>query len=209
MERALKNDCLSYSFTHYSWNLNKKERIIEENNVLLHLWHQSQKGDNVAFRHLADRMYRSMFNYAFTFTTDREFVKDVIQDLLIGIWRKREKLQIDYVMIYFLRSLRNHLLQQFRRAQVVNTAFDTNYLIQFSDDTTVEETLIQQESEASDQERIQSAINKLPKRQREAVFLKFYEGLENDRIAELMQINRQSVANLLFKAVVSLKAQIA
>jgi len=189
--------------------LNKKQRIAEENEILLNLWQQSQSGDSVAFCQLADRLYRTLFNYATNFTGDKEFVKDAIQELLIHIWERRRTIQIQFVTIYFLKSLRNQLLQEFRRNNHSHTLLDIEEAGQLSDYQTIETEIEKHETYSESQFKVRNAINILPKRQKEAVFLKYYEGLENEQIADLMQVNRQSVANLLFKAISTLKTQVA
>jgi RNA polymerase sigma-70 factor (ECF subfamily) len=188
--------------------LNKRQRIAEENIVLLNLWQQSQAGDSLAFCQLADKQYRTLFNYAANFTSDREFIKDSIQELLIHIWEKRETIQIQFVTIYFLRALRNQLLQEFRRNNAANTLLDIDEIGQLSDYQTVETEIEQSEIYSENQIKVRSAINELPRRQKEAVFLKYFEGMDNEQIADLMQVNRQSVANLLFKAISFLKTHI-
>jgi RNA polymerase sigma factor (sigma-70 family) len=189
--------------------LNKKQRIAEENEILLNLWLQSQSGDSMAFCQLADRLYRTLFNYASNFTPDKEFVKDSIQELLIHIWEKRKKIQIQFVAIYFLKSLRNQLLQEFRRSNNSHIFLDIDDIGQLSDYQTIETEIEKDEAYTESQFKVRNAINILPKRQKEAVFLKYYEGMENEQIADLMQVNRQSVANLLFKALSTLKTQVA
>lgn len=172
------------------------------------MWHRTQQGDHVAFRHLADRLYRSLFNYAFTFTHDREFIKDTIQELLISIWRKRERIQIEFVRIYFLRSMRNQLSQELRRTKGATDRLDIEECNGLSDFKNIESDIIRDEIASGEEHRLRAAVAMLPKRQREVVFLKYYEGLDNDKIAGLMHIHKQSVSNLLFKAVASLKEQI-
>jgi RNA polymerase sigma factor (sigma-70 family) len=186
--------------------LNKRPRIAEENEVLLSLWHQSQAGDSLAFCQLADKQYRTLFNYATTFTSDREFIKDSIQELLIHIWERRATIQIQFVTIYFLRALRNQLLQEFRRNH--NYAIlDIDEATQISDYQNIETQIERNEVYTENQVKVRSAIEELPRRQKEAIFLKYFEGLDNEQIADLMQVNRQSVANLLFKAITALKSQ--
>ena len=188
--------------------MNKRQRIAEENVVLLNLWQQSQAGDSLAFCQLADKQYRTLFNYATSFTSDREFIKDSIQELLIHIWEKRETIQIQFVTIYFQRALRNQLLQEFRRNNAANALLDIEEIGQLSDYQTVETEIEQSEIYSENQVKVRSAINELPRRQKEAVFLKYFEGMDNEQIADLMQVNRQSVANLLFKAISFLKTNI-
>lgn len=197
-----------FSFINQLRVTDQRRRTAGENELLLQLWQRSQDGDSVAFRHLADRLYRSLFNYAFNFTRDRDFIKDTIQELLIAIWVKRRRIQMEFVSLYFLKSLRNQLIQEFRRPGKSRVFFDVNDFGHLSDYHTIEGALVEEEIHADHLYKVRSAIEDLPKRQREAVFLKYYEGVENEKIAEIMQINRQSVANLLFRALTTLKAQI-
>lgn len=188
--------------------MDKKQRILLENEVLLDLWQQSKAGDSVAFCQLADKLYRTLFNYATSFTNDREYIKDAIQELMIHIWEKRQTINIQFVTIYFLKSLRNQILQEFRRNKNSFPYMDLDEIEEITDNDTIENRIEEKESYLESQRKVRNAIEELPKRQKEAIFLKFYEGLENEQIADLMQVNRQSVANLLFKAITTLKSQI-
>lgn len=188
--------------------MKKRQRIAEENHLLLDLWHQSQTGDSVAFCRLADKLYRTLFNYACNFTSDREFVKDALQELMINVWEKRHKIEIQFVTIYFLKALRNQLLQEFRKTSHSYSFLDIDEFAQISDNHTIENQIEQKEIYTENLFKVRTAIDELPKRQREAVFLKYYEGMENEQIADLMQVNRQSVANLLFKALSTLRSQV-
>ena len=188
--------------------MDKKQRILLENEVLLDLWQQSKAGDSVAFCQLADKLYRTLFNYATSFTNDREYIKDAIQELMIHIWEKRQTITIQFVTIYFLKSLRNQILQEYRRNKNNYPYLDLDEIEEMTDNHTIETQIEEKESYLESQRKVRNAIEELPKRQKEVIFLKFYEGLENEQIADLMQVNRQSVANLLFKAITTLKSQI-
>ncbi len=188
--------------------MNKRQRIVLENEVLLKLWDQAQRGDSVAFCQLTEKQYRTLFNYAINLCNDRELAKDAIQDLLIHVWEKREQINMQYVTIYFLKALRNQLLQGFRKTNRGYIFTDLENASFISDHENAETVIEQKESFLENKNRLKNAIEELPKRQKEAVFLKFYQGLENEQIADLMQVNRQSVANLLFKAITTLKIQI-
>ena len=178
-----------------------------ENDYLLALWHKSKAGDKAAFCQLADIQYRSLFAYATNFTNDRECIKDCIQDIFIRIWEKRTTISIQFVSVYLLKSLRNELLQAFRRRKQPLVSLYNQDVSQLSDGHTVETDIERSETDSESYNRVRRAIDSLPKRQQEVVFLKFYEAMENDQIAELMDINRQSVANLLYKALCALKSQ--
>ncbi|GAB3021850.1 RNA polymerase sigma-70 factor [Spirosoma pulveris] len=189
--------------------LDQRHRIIEENEYLLDLWHRAKGGDKAAFCQLAERQYRSLFAYATNFTDDRDFIKDSIQEIFIRIWEKRTTTTIQYVSIYLFKSLRNQLVQEFRRSKPERSSLNSLEVNDLSDWQTIETEIEQSEADSESQFKVRQAINTLPKRQQEVVFLKFYNGLENDQIAALMEINRQSVANLLYKALGTLKSQMA
>lgn len=187
--------------------MDQRHRVIEENEYLLDLWHQAKGGDKAAFCQLAERQYRSLFAYATNFTEDRDFIKDSIQEIFIRIWEKRGTITIQYVSIYLFKSLRNQLLLEFRRSKHARSSLHEEEVNDLSDWQTIETEIEQSEADSESQFKVRQAISSLPKRQQEVVFLKFYNGLENDQIAALMEINRQSVANLLYKALGALKSQ--
>nr|WP_310587123.1 sigma-70 family RNA polymerase sigma factor [uncultured Arsenicibacter sp.] len=188
--------------------MNRRQQIIADNHYLLELWARAQNGDKSAFCQLAESQYRVLYRYAGNFTTDAEFIKDSIQDLFINIWEKRRSIAIQYIAIYLLKALRNQLFQELRRKKLVHAPIDEDDVFQLSDGYTVEKEIVLNEHESESQKRLQQAIYYLPKRQQEVVFLKYYQGFDNEQIADLMAINRQSVANLLYKALTALKSQL-
>ena len=55
--------------------------------------------------------------------------------------------------------------------------------------------------------RLNLIISGLSKRQREIVYLRYYQGLGNDEIAEIMDIGKPGVANLLSKTLREMREQ--
>lgn len=53
--------------------------------------------------------------------------------------------------------------------------------------------------------QLKKAFKVLTKRQKEAVFLKFENGLSNTEIAQVMDVNKQSVYNYIHRAIVELQ----
>lgn len=182
--------------------------IPSDETYLEELWTRFKNGDGEAFDELAKRRYRTLFNYATRFTKDREFIKDCIQDLFLELWDRRQNLMdTPYVTIYLLKSLRNNLLraQKLQRRlgesqELVEESFD------LSDGITIEMELIALEFSNENERNIRQAIEQLPKRQQEVIFLKYYQGMANDEIANVMDIERQTVANFLYRAINQLKA---
>lgn len=179
----------------------------EDNPKYILLWEQSQRGNKAAFCTLAEDHYRTLFNYAVSFTSDHDLIKDTIQELYLHLWENRERIQISQVSIYLLRSVRNKLISYYRLKRSFPLAAQEE-MEDESDGLNSELNIISQEIIFENESRIQWALNKLPKRQKEVIFLKYYQGLDNDQIAAIMDISRQSIANLLHKALTSLRQYI-
>jgi len=65
--------------------------------------------------------------------------------------------------------------------------------------------LIHHEEDMFINDCLHQALEKLPRRQREAVHLRYFQNMSNEEISALMQINIQSVYNLIFGAMSNLK----
>lgn len=159
-------------------------------------WQQLCGGDKGAFAEIAEENYTALYHYGTRFTADKDLIKDCIQDLLLDVWEKRETLT--YIMAikpYLFQSLRNNLIRRIKR-QSVFTGISQN------DSDTVgeispESNWIITESDQLTSSRLRHGIELLPKRQREALYLKYYENLSYEEIAEVMGLHRQAVANYL------------
>ncbi len=185
----------------------QKVLVKETNDWLISLWMEVKKGDRQAFNTLCEHHYRMLFNYACTLTKDRELIKDIIQDLFLSLWEKRNTLgDIHAMSIYLIKALRNNLIYHHRKNKFnfVENYFEAEdeYLSDFSN---IEGEIISAEIYSQNEKRVRKAIELLPKRQREVLFLKFYQGKTYDEIAGIMSINSQSVSNHLQKAFSNLR----
>ena len=69
-----------------------------------------------------------------------------------------------------------------------------------------EDFIIDHENYAEGTYKLMECVNSLPNRQKEAIFLKYYEGLTYEEIENVMSLNYQSVVNLIHKGINNLKA---
>lgn len=183
------------------------ETLSKSNDFYLELWNQAKLGSRDAYAQLCESHYRTLFNYGINLTKDRELVKDVIQDLFLYLWEKRNTIgEINVMTIYLIRATRNNLISQLRKNQwnVLYDNFDSED--DLTDEQNIESCLIEYERYSQNEQRMRKAIELLPKRQREVLFLKFYQGVSHTEIANLMNINNQSVSNHLQKALITLRA---
>ncbi len=163
------------------------------------LWLQLKDGDELAFGKLLTAYFNPLQNYGYKFVQNEDFVKDCVQEVFIEIWNRRDRISTpDSVRAYLLSCVRKRVIREGYRQQILKDDTVTDLeneasFVEFSP----EWSMIEQESIAETTHRIADALNKLPKRQREVIYLRFYQNLERDEIAAIMDVNPQSVSNLL------------
>jgi RNA polymerase sigma factor (sigma-70 family) len=170
------------------------------------LWCSTLKGDRESFQKLMEATYDLMFQFGHKFSRDRELIKDSIQDVFLEILEKRTRLSSDIPpKPYLLASLRRrlHRLEQRQRWMVPGDTETTGFEIEFSS----EHYLILSEETGNIARQMTSLMNELPERQKEVVYLRFFQNLDRDEIADLMRIRPQSVSNLLQAAFKWLRTQ--
>ena len=104
-----------------------------------------------------------------------------------------------------MRALRNQILKEtnkhkwFREAE----AIEEDYILEV--EFAIEHNIIVQETTAENHAKIKDLLTKITKRQREAIYLRFYQDLEYAEIAEIMGVATHSVVNLIYEAVKQLR----
>ncbi|MCF2489254.1 RNA polymerase sigma factor [Dyadobacter sp. CY347] len=167
-------------------------------------WLQICEGNITAFGELVDHNFNPLYHYGTRFTPDKGLIKDCIQDLFLEIWEKRAKLtHIVSIKAYLFQSLRNNLITRIKK-QSRFSDFSENEEFASQDDSP-ELAWITDETDALTSSRLETGIEMLPKRQREALYLKYYQDLSNEEIAGIMGLQKQAVANYIHYGILKLR----
>lgn len=178
-----------------------RSNISKENFSLL--WAGLRQGNELAFSGLISIFTNQLYQYGIRFNTDPEFVKDCVQDVFVELWNRRDKIrQAECIKSYLYKSLRLKIFrEQSKWKHPLPLEDNYEFLIEFD----VESTIIREEHSHDTRQKLQLVLSDLPKRQKEILFLRFYEGFTQDKIAEVMNLNRQSVYNLMHEAILNLR----
>jgi RNA polymerase sigma factor (sigma-70 family) len=173
------------------------------------VWHRFRTGSERDFALLFERYSTSLLKYGLTLESDRDRVKDAIQDLFVQLWQQRQhSAEVNAVKPYLMTSLRRSLLRQKTTTRRLGEEMSA-YLRTISDNTpAADETLLSAEQRSVREQLLTGAVNDLPKRQREAVFLRFYEAMSYEDIGAIMSLGYQVVRNLVHRAVKTLRQQL-
>lgn len=169
-------------------------------------WDQFVRGDHDSFRELFNGYYKGLYGYGLKICGKPDLVEDTIQNLFTSIWERRNELEhIEspnvYLFISLRRSILNKIRQQNRRDEIAEKVH-SNYDIYFG----AEEIIIKNENKLEQKERLQEALNQLSNKQKEVLYLHYYNGMSYGEIEEILSINRQSVRNHMYRAMETLRA---
>jgi len=136
---------------------------------------------------------------------DMEILEDAVHDLFVYLWEKRETLgETDSVIKYLCFSLRRRLVKSMDEQSKMQHPEHLENHVQFTS-SSIESDWIQSEDTSEKEMLLQNAISKLPKRQQEAIHLKYYQNMSYEEICSVMDINYQSVRNLISRAMIELR----
>lgn len=172
-------------------------------------WNKFRKGDKEAYALLYKIYFRRLYNYGRKFTSDTECVKDCIQDLFTKLWRNKSTVgETSSVKNYLFCSFRRILIDKInhQKKDALSEEIDDSYTFEIS--LPYESLLINHQAEAERKEELARAIQALSSRQKEAIFLKFYESNSYEEVASIMAISTKSLYKLVAKAITTLRESV-
>lgn len=174
------------------------------------LWNDYQSGDMYALANIMQGYYSDLFHWGLRLHGEREFVKDCIQDMFVNLWKMQQSGGtvstgvVSNVRSYLLVALKTRILRELSKKHVTHQSMlsdEYSFSVEFSSDL----RLIDEEHEIYQVRKLEGVLNSLSGRQKELIYLRFYQSLSFEQIAEVMNLSRQSVYNLLQKSLGSLR----
>lgn len=164
-----------------------------------------RSGRRDAFDTLFHAHYPRLVGLAESMLRDRGSAEEVVQDVMLELWRRRDSLRLQTSLsAYLYRSTRNRALNHLRHARVQRRA--EPYLIEESTPpTATDRKAVQAEIDAA----LREAVASLPERCREVFELSRMAGLRYAEIAETMGISIKTVEAQMGKALRILRERLA
>ena len=163
-------------------------------------------GDGNAFAELYGRYERRAYNLCLRILGSEDEAADATQDAFVNVLRRLPKLEGRELAFgsYLFTSARHacyDLIERRRRAEPTEEPPEPTGGEPGDPEDDPERNLLLEAS----QEEIRRANAELPERQREVLALRELEELSYDEIAEIMDMNRNSVAQLISRARINLR----
>lgn len=161
---------------------------------------QIATGDRLAFDAIYTRYWEHAFSAAYKRLKDMELAQDIVQDIFLQLWLRREELVIENLGAYLYIAVRNRVFKCMDRAQrftPLPELFDQLFATREQSDTEVirKEFFVYYEA----------LVATLSPSQQEIFRLRYHDDLSTLEIADRLNITRKTVQNQLGKSVAQLR----
>ncbi|PXX30413.1 RNA polymerase sigma factor [Arenibacter sp. ARW7G5Y1] len=155
-----------------------------------------KSGDSKAYTFLVDNYHHKLCLYAYSLINDEKAAEDIVQNVFIRTWKKRNRLNPDFEISSFLyKSVYNEFIDEYRKQKLV-VPLEKKYIDALT-------TMVENKDEYALERRIKlvkRAIQNLPPKCKEIFMLSKHDGLTNLEIAEYKQVSVKSVEAHITKA---------
>lgn len=159
-------------------------------------------GDQVAFRKVFDDYRSKVFTYAIRYLKSKAQAEEIVQNVFLKIWLKRDGLIEIKNFGGYLRTITNNTTFDALKKRASEYKYKNESLQEWSDlDNTTEDSILSKDA----QSYVAQALNKLPKQQRLVYQMCHIDGLRQKEVAEKLNISPLTVKVHLREAVKGLK----
>ena len=147
------------------------------------------KLDKTSFDQIYKQYWSKLYIYAFNVLKEKEICEDILQEIFIDLWAKRDNVQITDLNSYLYQSVKYQIFNHFRKSK-----YKKQLLMKFNlinKQYNVDELYEKKELKA----QIKSLISRLPKQRRMIFQMSRYDGFSNKEISENLNISVQTVKN--------------
>lgn len=139
---------------------------------------------------------KKLLRFATHFLKDEDEAKDVVQDVFLKLWQKRDELEkVDNIEAFAMRMTRNRCLDVIRAGKTIPISAETDRKIK---EETVDVHNQVEFTESANQ--IKKLIDQLPGLQRTVMFLRDIEQFTYDEIAETTELQLNAIRVNLSRA---------
>ncbi|QHT67625.1 sigma-70 family RNA polymerase sigma factor [Rhodocytophaga rosea] len=174
------------------------------------IWRSFTGGNQQAYSYIFVQYKDMLYGYGLTIVSDEEMVCDCIQELFLDLWLRRKNLaQVKTIKYYLLVAFRRQLISKIEnRKKQMNLSRQAADFLETTHAESSEAELIHEQILEEGHDKLALSMNHLPKRQKEALYLRYYEKLSYEEIMEVMSLSYKSVRNLVSLAIQVLRKEL-
>ncbi|RIV67620.1 RNA polymerase sigma-70 factor [Flagellimonas aequoris] len=161
------------------------------------------QSDRNAFNSLFEILWEPMYIYASSLIMDDSIAKDLVQEVWIDYWQRREAVEVENIKSYLFKAIRYKCYNALRDMKFNQTQIEAAHAVCISSE-------VEMEADVMDlSKRINETISSLPKRCQEVFILSRMNHINNKEIAEKLNISQRSVENQISFALRRLRKELS
>ena len=170
-------------------------------------------GDDAAFDHLVAKFRRPMVHFMYRMAKNQAMAEELAQEVFLRVYRSRTSYSAEAKFTTWLYRIASNLAinhardtkQERYTASLDEPDEETGLKIDVADGhATAEQEMLRRERLAA----IRKEVEALPERQRVAVLMHKYQGLDYKQIGEVLKLSESATKSLLFRAYETLREKL-
>ena len=173
------------------------------------------EGDEASFNYLAEKYHRPMIHFLYRMVGNQAIAEELAQEVFLRVYRARSSYRAEARFTTWLYRIATNLAVNYARDTKHERMAQTVYLDAADEETgttpdladdepTVEQRLMRDERMAA----IRRHVMALPERQRMAVLMHKYQGMDYKQIGEVLKLSESATKSLLFRAYQTLREKL-
>lgn len=169
-------------------------------------------GDEACFTLLAEKYHRPMIHFLFRMVRNQAVAEELAQEVFLRVYRSRQSYRAEAKFTTWLYRIATNLAVNYARDTRRERSAQTVYLDAPDEETgatpdvaddrpNVEQRLLGNERRSA----IRAQVMALPERQRAAVLMHKYQGMDYRQIGEVLKLSESATKSLLFRAYQTLR----
>jgi len=156
-----------------------------------------KEGDDAAFTEIYNRYWEKMASYAIRLTKSSDEGADIIQEMFVSLWNRRESLEVKGTLIsYLIKGTRNLSLKYIEKNLTKHRFLERLSVVSQDLSSEIEENLSAKEL----QQYVDGAVAKLPGKMKEIYLLSRDEQLSHREISQRLGIAEGTVKKQISNA---------
>lgn len=164
-----------------------------------------KESNEVAFQVLFERLWERMLTLAFGMLKNRERAQDIVQEVWIDIWERRNTIEIQNIEAYILRATRFSVYKELRDTK--STVISNEFLNTLA--TPITENILEKIYAQESENKIDKLVKNLPPKCNQIFVLSRYKGFANSEISAMLNISQRTVETHISNALFRLKKELS
>jgi RNA polymerase sigma-70 factor (ECF subfamily) len=160
-----------------------------------------REGDENAFTAIYKRYWSPVFMVAYRKTKSKEIAEELVQNLFVNLWNRREILQITQLENYLFTSIKNAVLRYYESQLVHQKYLEYQMHLPTPYEYRTEETISLNELDSA----LQNGLAKLPEKSQEIFRMSRFENKSISEIASRFDISEKAVEYHITKSLRTLR----